>query len=84
MHGRKWVESAFSNTKLSQLYKITRTRDDFPDYTADQDGEDSFALRAQRGLEIIDRVVKEEMIGRVDTKKGVWSIAQTGVETATF
>ncbi len=80
MLGREGVEKQFPDTKLSGLYNISRTRINFPDRTPDQPGDDSFVLMADRGIQIIDRVVTEEMSGRVDTEKGTWSIPCTGAK----
>lgn len=78
MLGPEGVEKAFGGTKLSRRYKISRTRDNFPDRTPDRDGEDTFELMAQRGVHIIDRVVIEEMGGGVDLEKDVWYIPNPG------
>jgi hypothetical protein len=80
MLGREGVERQFPDKKLSGLYNISRTRINFPDRTPDQPGDDSFVLMADRGIQIIDRVVTEEMGGRVDTEKGTWSIPCTGAK----
>jgi hypothetical protein len=74
MIGREGVEEAFASTKLSHRYRISRTRIEFPDYTPDQPGEDTFELMAARGVQIIDRVVVEEMGGGIDPKGDVWFI----------
>jgi len=76
--GREGVEKAFPDQKLSGLYNISRTRVNFPDRTPDQPGDDSFALMAQRGIHIIDRVVIEEMGGGVDLEKDTWLIPGSG------
>ncbi len=69
------VQAAFPEMKLSTTYRISRTRRAFPDYTPDQEGEDTFALMAQRGCAVIDRVVKTEMGGSVDgDNRGNWRI----------
>lgn len=72
--GKDGVEQAFGTNHLSEKYAIHRTRQNFPDYTPDLEGEDTFSLMAERGLYIIDRVVIEEMSGGVDLKKNVWYI----------
>ncbi len=77
MLGRDGVEKQFPDKNLSGLYSISRTRVNFPDRTPNQKGDDSFVLMADRGIEIVDRVVTEEMGGRVDTEKGVWIIPGT-------
>ena len=74
MLGREGVENQFPEAKLSGRYNISRTRINFPDRTPDQTGDDSFVLMADRGLHIIDRVVTEEMGGRMDQDKEIWSI----------
>jgi hypothetical protein len=86
MLGRKSVEAAFPQHELSDLYRIARTRINFPDRTPDQDGDDSFQRMAQRGIHVIDRVVLEEMGGGVDLRRGVWCIPSTSttVEPARY
>jgi len=64
--GRRAVEETFGR-KLSDKFWIHRTRQNFP-----SDGMDDFPGMARRGLEIIDRVVVEEMNGSVTG--GVWRI----------
>jgi hypothetical protein len=72
--GREKVEAAFPENTLSGLYNISRTRINFPDRTPDQPGDDSFQLMAERGLRVIDRVVREEIKGCVDSEKNSWTI----------
>ena len=72
--GKEGVEKAFPDKKLSTLYRIGRTRVNFPDRTPNQDGDDSFELMSTRGIHVIDRVVIEEMGGGVDLEKDVWYI----------
>lgn len=78
MHKPEGIEKAFGDKRLSRLYKISRTRDNFPDRTPDKDGEDSFDLMALRGIHVIDRVVIEEMGGGVDIEKDVWYVPDAG------
>jgi signal transduction histidine kinase len=80
MVGRKGVEDAFPDKKLSGLYNISRTRIGFPDRTPNQPGDDTFELMATRGIHVIDRVVSEEMGGGVDLSKGVWCIPGADTE----
>ena len=68
MIGKEGVEDAFG-TNLSDRFNIHRTRRNFPN-----DGIDTFEQMAQKGLEIIDRVVLEEMQGSVDRDSGLWLI----------
>lgn len=77
MLGREGVEKQFPDKKLSGLYNISRTRINFPDRTPGQPGDDSFVLMAERGIQVVDRVVIEEMGGGVDLDKGVWCISGT-------
>jgi len=74
MIGREGVEKAFPDKNLSGLYRIGRTRINFPDRTPDLPGDDSFESMARRGVFVVDRVVMEEMGGGVDLKKNVWYI----------
>ena len=55
----------------SDQFNIHRTRMGFPN-----NGIDTFENMAQKGIEIIDRVVQEESKGSVDFKKNVWIIPQ--------
>jgi len=55
MIGRSGVEEVFGDD-ISETYKISRTRRNFPDHTPDLDGEDTFPMMAERALSIIDRV----------------------------
>jgi len=86
MLGREGVEKQFPDKNLSGLYNISRTRVNFPDRTPDQPGDDSFELMAERGLQIIDRVVTKEMCGGIDLDTGIWSIPGTGrkIEAAKY
>lgn len=68
MIGKEGIEKAF-HRKFSNKYNIHRTRIGFPN-----NGIDSFEQMASKGILIIDRVVQEEMGGRVDLKKNVWYI----------
>ena len=72
--GKEGVKNAFSDKKLSTLYRIGRTRVNFPDRTPDLDGDDTFEMMSIRGIHVIDRVVIEEMGGGVDLEEDVWYI----------
>ena len=72
--GKEGVEQVFPDKKLSDLYRIGRTRVNFADRTPDLDGDDTFELTLPRGIHVIDRVVIEEMVGEVDLEKDVWYI----------
>ena len=45
-----------------------------PDHTPDRMGEDTFGLMAQRGVEITERAILEEMGGSVDEENDTWII----------
>jgi hypothetical protein len=68
MIGKEGIEDIFGR-KLSNRFNIHRTRKNFPN-----NGIDSFENMADKGLIIIDRVVKEEMGGTVDLEKNIWII----------
>lgn len=72
MIGKEGIEKAFDR-KFSNRYNIHRTRQNFPN-----DGIDSFENMAEKGLIVIDRVVKEEMGGIIDLEKNVWIIPLEG------
>jgi hypothetical protein len=67
MLGKEGVERAFGRT-FSNRFHIHRTRQNFPR------GIDTFEQMAQTGLQIIDRVVEEEMGGRIDQATNSWVI----------
>lgn len=70
MIGKDGVEKAFGND-LSDRFNIHRTRQGFAN-----EGLDTFENMAQKGIEIIDRVVAQEMKGEVDLEKGLWLIPE--------
>ena len=70
MLGKEGVEQAFGR-KFSDRFNIHRTRQNFPN-----NGIDTFENMADKGLQIVDRVVSEQMGGKVDLKNGVWIIPQ--------
>ncbi|MCB0847185.1 MAG: ADP-ribosylglycohydrolase family protein, partial [Bacteroidetes bacterium] len=69
MLGKEGVEKAFGRT-FSNQFNIHRTRQNFPN-----GGIDSFENMAGKGVQIIDRVVREEMKGTVDLAQDVWIIS---------
>jgi hypothetical protein len=71
MMGKEKVEAAFGQP-LSNRYNIHRTRINFSN-----DGIDSFEAMGEKGLKIIDRVVGEELGGRLDVEKNVWHIPRS-------
>ena len=68
MHGKKGIEEAFGR-EFSDRFNIHRTRGNFPN-----DGIDTFPDMADKGLQVIDRVVAEEMGGVVDADRDEWII----------
>jgi len=68
MIGKEGVERAF-NRKFSNQFNIHRTRQNFPN-----NGIDTFNEMAQKGLIVVDKVVQEEMGGKVDSLKNSWCI----------
>jgi len=68
MIGKNEIEKAFSR-KFSNQFNIHRTRQNFPN-----NGLDSFDSMAQKGILIIDRVVKDQMEGTVDLENSNWKI----------
>ena len=68
MLGKEGVEKAFGR-KFSNRFHIHRTRQNFPN-----NGMDTFEAMAETGLRITDKVVQEQMGGRIDLEKNVWTI----------
>ena len=71
--GKENIEKEFG-MKFSDRFNIHRTRQNFPN-----DGIDTFSNMAQKGIQIIDRVVVEEMNGKVDLDKNIWHIPKQGI-----
>ena len=76
MIGKEGIEREFDKNNFSDTYWIHRTRRNFPDHTPNIEGEDTFELMSKRGVNIIDRIVVEEIKGKVDHDKGIWYIPQ--------
>ena len=76
MIGKEGIEREFDKNNFSDTYWIHRTRRNFPDHTPNIGGEDTFELMSERGVNIIDRIIVEEMKGKVDHDKGIWYIPQ--------
>ena len=74
MLGKEGVELIFNKNDFSDTYWIHRTRKNFPDHTENIEGEDTFHLMAKRGIQIIDRIIIEQIKGGVDLKNNVWYI----------
>lgn len=68
MIGKDGVEKAFDR-QFSNRFNIHRTRQNFP-----EDGIDTFEKMAQKGLNVTDIVVKEEIGGIIDKENDTWII----------
>jgi hypothetical protein len=68
MLGKEGVEKAFGR-KFSNQFNIHRTRINFPN-----EGIDTFENMAKTGLQITERVILEEMGGKLDESKNSWII----------
>ncbi len=71
LYGRKGIEEAFAR-RFSERFDIHRTRGGFPG-----NGIDTFPKMADRGLQVIDRVVTVEMGGSIDPDSNHWLIPIT-------
>lgn len=67
MIGKKGIEDTF-NRSFSNRFNIHRTRQNFPE------GIDNFENMANKGLMVVDLIIKEEMGGFLDEDKNVWLI----------
>ena len=68
MIGKSGIEEAFGSD-LSNRFNIHRTRQNFPN-----EGIDTFEAMAKKGVNIVDRVVKEQMQGMIDAENNRWLI----------
>ena len=75
MMGKEGVEQVFGQTLANQFH-IHRTRGGFVS------GVDTFENMAQMGVAIVDRMVQEEMNGRIDRDTDVWSIPSLDIPIA--
>lgn len=66
LEGKSGIEAAFGQ-EFSNKFNIHRTRIGF-----DNNGIDTFEKMAEKGIKIIDKVVKEQMKGKVDLKNNKW------------
>ena len=66
--GKEMIEKEF-NRNFSSKFNIHRTRQNFPN-----NGIDSFYNMASEGIRVIDRVVEEEMNGRINIDNNTWLI----------
>ncbi|PIB37791.1 ADP-ribosylglycohydrolase family protein [Maribacter sp. 4G9] len=68
MLGKDGVEKAFGK-QFSNIFNIHRTRQNFPN-----DGIDTFEAIAEKGIQVTDRVVQEQLNGRIDAENNTWII----------
>ncbi|MEJ2400740.1 MAG: hypothetical protein P8Y52_05020 [Xanthomonadales bacterium] len=68
LEGRSGLERLFGRT-LSETFDINRTRGGFPG-----NGLDTFPDMATKGLAVVDRVVTEEMNGRINASNDTWLV----------
>jgi hypothetical protein len=66
--GKKGVEKAFGR-KFSNRFNIHRTRQNFPG-----NGIDTLEKMAEKGVAIVDKVVSQEMKGKIDRDQNIWII----------
>jgi len=64
-------ETELPGVQFSNRFHIHRTRTGF-----ENNGIDTFENMADKGLRVVDRVVREEMNGRVDLENNVWIIPE--------
>ena len=74
MIGKQGVEKAFEQYHLSDTYWRHRTRRNFLDRTPNIEGEDTLLHMAERGLTIVERVILEQMDGKVSSDGNSWEI----------
>ncbi len=74
MLGKAGVEKAFGRT-FSDKFNIHRTRQGFPGQ-----GLDNFEAMARKGVTVVDRVVTEQLGGRVDEENDTWRIPQVTIK----
>lgn len=74
LNGEPWVRDAFPAQTISSLYWATTTRDNLPDWTPTEPGEDRFDLLAERMIPMIERTILDAG-GLVDPSRGVWLLA---------
>lgn len=68
MLGKQGVEEAFGR-KFSNTFHIHRTRQNFPN-----DGMDTFEEMAEKGIRITDKVIQEQIGGKINVKTNTWII----------
>ena len=78
MYGHEAIQELFDQP-LSNRYNIHRTRQNFPN-----EGIDSFENMAAIGLQIVDRVIHEEIGGTLDLERDVWMIPKKWKDLLNF
>jgi len=68
MIGKKGIEAAF-NQKFSNRFDIHRTRQNFPG-----NGIDTFESMVEKGISVVDKVVTQQIGGKIDREKNTWII----------
>jgi hypothetical protein len=68
MLGKEGIERAF-NRKFSNQFNIHRTRQNFP-----HNGIDTFENMAEKGIAVTDKVIIEEVGGKIDPDRNIWII----------
>ncbi|MCC6229163.1 MAG: ADP-ribosylglycohydrolase family protein [Phycisphaerales bacterium] len=74
LNGEQWVRDAFPDKTISSLYWATATRDNLPDWTPTEAGEDRFDLLAARMIPMVERTILDAG-GLVDDSRGQWLLA---------
>lgn len=74
LNGEQWVRDAFPTQTISSLYWATATRDNLPDWTPSEPGEDRFDLLAARTIPMVERAILDAG-GFVDETRGQWLLA---------
>lgn len=68
LYGKQGIEKTFGK-KFSNQFNIHRTRKNFPN-----NGIDTFDNMANKGIAIVDKVVSQMSIGKIDLKNHSWQI----------
>tara|TARA_B100000575_G_scaffold254490_1_gene223712 strand:+ start:17049 stop:18368 length:1320 start_codon:yes stop_codon:yes gene_type:complete len=66
--GKEMIEKEFE-MKISNKFNIHRTRKNFPN-----EGIDTFENMAKDGIKIVERVIMEELNGKIDSENKLWLI----------
>lgn len=74
LNGEQWVRDSFPDTTISSLYWASATRDNLPDWTPTEAGEDRFDLLAARMIPMVERTLLDAG-GFIDEARGQWLLA---------